>query len=75
MHFPGGKSHWHGGHPTKDLESNYVRWARNYGTMLPQLRKAGVEVINCTPDSRITAFPRGELESLLPDSGAAVVSA
>lgn len=65
MHFPGGRSHWHAGHPVKDLSSNYERWARNYQSMLPQLSVAGVEVINCTPDSRITAFRKDSLESVL----------
>lgn len=69
MKFPGGKSHWHGGHPVKHPEAAYSRYARNFKTMVPQLAKMGCEVINCTPDSAIDAFPRGEIESVLAHTG------
>lgn len=76
MRFAGGRSHWHAGHPVKVDEGAYTKYARNFNTMLPVLKKRGVEVINCTPGSAITAFARGELEACLGrDSRAAMVSA
>ena len=56
MRFPGGKSHWHSGHPIKVGEDRYAQYARSYKTMLPQLAELGCEVVNCTPGSAITAF-------------------
>jgi hypothetical protein len=65
MHFPGGVSHWHGGHPEKVPESNYTNlYAPQFDTMLPQLKAAGVEVWNCSPGSRLTAFPFADLKML-----------
>ena len=75
MRFPGGRSHSHNGHPHSHPEANYSLYASKYSSMLPQLGRLGVEVVNCTPGSAITAFPRGDLASLLPDPPAAVVSA
>jgi hypothetical protein len=65
MRFPGGKSHWHGGHPIKVPETHYTAYARKFETMLPQLKRRGVEVINCTPDSAIKCFPYQELSCAL----------
>lgn len=73
MKYTAGKSHWHGGHPVKVHEDSYRRWAKLFDTMLPQLDKWGVKVVNCCADSLITAFPKGDLASLLPDTPAAVV--
>jgi hypothetical protein len=65
MRYPGGKSHWHGGHPTKMPESHYTMYARKFDTMLPQLKRSGVEVINCSPGSAIKCFPVSTLEAEL----------
>ena len=65
MRFPNGRSHWHGGHPVKTAEDLYSTYARSYSTMLPQLRKSGVEVVNCTPDSAIRCFRFSTLEAEL----------
>jgi enoyl-CoA hydratase/carnithine racemase len=65
----GKKSHWHGGHPLQMPEGAYTRYARKFKTMLPQLERLGVAVINCTPGSAIDAFPRGDIASLLSHPG------
>jgi hypothetical protein len=39
-------------------KSQYVYWARNYDTMIPQLKAAAVKVFNHNRESYITAFPR-----------------
>lgn len=67
MRFVNGRSHWHGGHPAKVPESHYsVNYARYYASMLPHLERLGVAVINCTPGSKLTAFPFLPLEDALP---------
>jgi hypothetical protein len=65
MHFPAGRSHWHAGHPVKVPEDRYSQYARSYKTMLPQLAALGVEVVNCTPGSRIDAFRFSDLKTEL----------
>lgn len=62
MRFPGGKSHWHKGHPVKIPEDRYLQYASSFKTMLPQLKKMGVSVINCTPGSALKAFPFSTIE-------------
>ena len=67
MKFPAGKSHWHGGHEIKVPESHYTGlYAVKFKTMLPQLKKAGVEVINCSIGSSIQCFPFAPLAEALP---------
>ena len=61
MRFPGGRSHWHNGHPYKVPEQRYGEYARRFKTMLPQLERLGVEVVNCTPGSAIACFRFGNL--------------
>lgn len=73
MKFQGKKTHWHEGHPQKTPENNYSMYARRFNSAVPQLKRAGVEVINCSPDSALSAFPRGNLESVLSDPRAALV--
>lgn len=65
MRFPGGRSHSHNGHPIKIPEAAYNQYAKNFSSMLPQLKGLGVEVINCTPGSAIGAFRKASLESIL----------
>ena len=65
MRFPNGRSHWHGGHPVKTAEDLYSTYARSYTSMLPALKKLGVEVVNCTPDSAIRCFRFSTLEAEL----------
>ncbi len=65
MRFTGGRSHSHNGHPTRQPESAYARYAQSFKTMLPQLKRLGVEVVNCTPGSLIACFPRAELVDAL----------
>ena len=58
-----GRSHWHGGHPMPSKESTY----RNamlpcFATLVAPLAERGIEVVNCTPGSALTAFPIMSLE-------------
>ena len=65
---PDGQKHHHGDHPkgmTNPDKGNYGRWIDAFGTMEPDLNRAGVEVINCTLDSALTCFPMAKLEEVL----------
>lgn len=60
--------HWHGGHPAglkNTMEETFVVWRRRFEAAAPFLAAAGLEVINCTPRSALTCFPKGTLESEL----------
>ncbi|MDZ4253989.1 MAG: hypothetical protein U1A72_15575 [Sulfuritalea sp.] len=65
MRFQQGKSHSHNGHPLKHSESAYLGYANRFGSMLPQLKRLKVEVLNCTPGSAIKAFQFVPLEEAL----------
>lgn len=56
MHFPGGRSHWHNGHPVKIPENHYTGYVKQFDTIKPQLARYGVDVVNCTPGSHLRAF-------------------
>lgn len=68
MRFQGKRSHSHNGHAHQVPEAAYTGWARNFATMLPQLNRLGVGVINCSPGSAIQAFARGDIASVLPNT-------
>lgn len=58
MRVVGDRLHWHEDYPDKNpTDAKLAEWAKHYDTMVPTLSAAGVTVINCTPDSRITCFP------------------
>ena len=52
--------HFFGNHklPIFNVDPPYDQWKRHYDTAQAQLIEAGVRVINCTPHSAITAFPK-----------------
>lgn len=61
-------SHWHGRHPhglRETAEEHYARWRGHFDTMLPALQARGVEVLNCTPKSKLTAFPMMGLDEAI----------
>lgn len=65
MRFDGGKAHFHGDHPIKSHEPDFVGFAKRFRTMLPQLKTLGIEVLNCSPISLIDAFPKVSIEEAL----------
>lgn len=65
MRFSQGKSHAHNGHPHKHPESSYTGYARNFASMVPQLKKLGVEVVNCSMSSAIGCFLKMSVEHAL----------
>ena len=66
---PEGQLHHHAKHPAglnnPDPLINYPSWIHAFGTLGPDLKRAGVEVINCTPGSALTCFPMANLEEVL----------
>lgn len=61
---PGGRTHWHGGHPVASAGIfEYIR--RSFSAAEAQLAAAGVEVVNCSPGSQINAFPKAPLAEVL----------
>lgn len=63
---PGAKkqSHWFGDHPDR-TKPPYRHMVQAFREMKPLLDKAGVEVINASPGSAVTAFPQMELGEAL----------
>lgn len=60
----GGLSHWHGDHPNHH-KTFFESHTEHFKNMIPDLEERKIEVINCTPDSAIDAFPFGELKNEL----------
>lgn len=63
-----GGVHWHGRHPARlnnPSAANLARWARTLDGQAPVIAGLGVEVVNCSPVSALTAFPTATLEDAL----------
>jgi hypothetical protein len=60
------QAHWHGDHP-KGLGNagSMQKWAAGFAELAENMRKKGVEVINCSRATALTVFPRSDLESEL----------
>lgn len=65
---PDGRAHWHAEHPVQVSPSVFRRlFIRGYETLAAELGQRGVEVVNCSPSSALTAFPRRALRETLGD--------
>lgn len=63
--------HWHGDHPPGlkvTTTSVYERWRARFGELVGPLAKRGIEVVNCTPGSRLECFRCARLEDELAES-------
>jgi hypothetical protein len=63
-----GRRHWFGDHPTglnNPQDRDFARWRANFETMLPDLDRAGVQVINASRQTRLECFDRVPLERAL----------
>ena len=66
MSWPQGQSHWHQGHGNgRRPRPNYSKWMLGLGVMAHDAARLGVEIINASPDSTITAFPKVQLRDAL----------
>ena len=64
----GGKKHFHSDHPAgmaNPTVGMFQTWIQNFRSTLPDLNKAGVAVLNATPNSALDCFPMVTLEEAL----------
>lgn len=61
----GGRNHWFGDHPKGFAHGKYEDYVRHFDRLAADLEHEGVEVINCTRQTRLTQFRRAEIESVL----------
>lgn len=66
MRYVDGRSNWHTPHPVASYESWYSDVYRPQFKQMGALPK-GVSILNASPDSALTCFPKVPLESILPD--------
>lgn len=61
-----GMKHWHGDHPPPLAQEIPVEgWRRSFDSLAVDLTAAGVRVTNCTRETALECFPRGELQQCL----------
>lgn len=72
---PDGKAHWFGQHPIPTHEATIRGFKTHYKQLVAPLKALGVEVVNCSPGSAITCFPKESLESVFPDPAGTVLPA
>jgi hypothetical protein len=51
--------------PHRQNGGDWAQWARNFDGVAPGLKARGIEVLNASPASAITAFPRVSIEEAL----------
>lgn len=61
---PKGEEHWHGDHPNQS-RSPYGLFLVHFKTIVDPLKERGVEVVNCSPVTALTVFPRMPLREAL----------
>lgn len=59
-----GRCHWHPPHPDGRV-SPYDKFIEAFDSIVQPLKDAGVEVINCTPNSALKCFPYQSLQETL----------
>jgi hypothetical protein len=60
--------HWHGKHPSKlnnPNVKNVAHWRRRLDAVAPQIAAVGVQVLNASPVSALTAYPKMTFEEAL----------
>lgn len=53
--------HWHGRHPpglNNPRQASVDKWRAELDAQAPMLQQMGIEVLNASPHSRLTAYPR-----------------
>jgi hypothetical protein len=61
----GKPSHWFGDHPVKEAVEAFAKYRSAFSRAAGEIKKAGVTVLNATPGSAITTFPKVSLEDAL----------
>lgn len=66
-----GRTHWHAGHPIVSPASVYTDlMVPAYERVAPEIARAGVRVVNCSPDSALTVFPYRDIGEICDESRA-----
>lgn len=61
-----GRRHWHADHPPgMENASTIADWGRQFDMLAKSARRRGVEIVNASRRTRITCFPRVELQDVL----------
>lgn len=61
----GGKAHWFGQHPEGLTQVQpYDLWLEHYPQLAYDLKREGVQVVNCSRDTAITCFERATIETV-----------
>jgi len=63
--------HWHSRHtdPLRNAgEGIYKRWVEHFDSLVPELASRNVEVVNCTPNSALKAWPYVPLEQAINET-------
>ena len=66
-----GAHHWHGSHPAplrNSEDAHLAHWARRFDSLVEPANLLGANIINCTPDSAISAFPFRSPELAIAES-------
>lgn len=59
------RSHWHGGHPRPMPSNAYQAFRRGFTAIQSDAEKIGLRIINCSPNTAITAFEQAKLSLAL----------
>lgn len=63
----GGKSHWHGDHPSHmGNSSNFGVWATEMGALAADAAARGLPIVNCSRVTTLKCFARKSIEEALP---------
>lgn len=66
MQHTGGQRHWHGDHPKGLTNAEGIQgWVKYFTPLARGLEFEGVEVVNCTTETALQCFKRGELRDYL----------
>lgn len=65
MQHTGGLSHFFGDHPPELRQRNPAAHVRRFDELAEDLKAAGVEVLNCTPETALYQFQRANLREAL----------
>lgn len=60
-----GKKHNHADHPAPLGNGNPVSWLPRFTPLAHDLQAAGIQVVNCSPGTALTVFPRATIQEAL----------
>lgn len=65
------RTHWHPDHLGGTAERVFDSMLPNFECLVAPLKRRGIEVVNCTPGSKLRCFPLRPLEEVFPAEAAA----